>query len=79
MRSNAGMANRQGDDDLRVPPLSSLAWFGLVSRFKPLVVLTPEQVRLSSLALVQDVGLLGERGSMLNEERKASGGERELL
>jgi hypothetical protein len=35
MRSNAGMANRQGDVDLRfaqfsAPPLSTLAWFGLV-------------------------------------------------
>jgi hypothetical protein len=34
MRSNAGMANRQGDVDLRFafkspPPVSTLAWLGL--------------------------------------------------
>jgi len=33
MRSNAGMANRQGDIDLReaqvnVPPFNTLAWLG---------------------------------------------------
>ena len=36
MRSNAGMANRQGDVDLRfvqisAPPVSILAWLGLVA------------------------------------------------